>query len=135
MFFTDWGSTPKIESAALDGSERHTLITKGVKWPNGLAIDWSSKRLYWIDGFLNTISSCNLDGSDESSFVFSKSRVHAFGIALNEYNIYYSAWENNAIYKLEKQNLSSKISTFSGLLVSTISFHSCRTFLFCVFSL
>lgn len=48
----------------MDGSDRKTIISEGVFWPNGLAIDYSSNRLYWADAKHHVIESSNLDGTD-----------------------------------------------------------------------
>ncbi|XP_061192117.1 low-density lipoprotein receptor-related protein 4-like [Saccostrea echinata] len=40
IYWTDWGDSPRIERANYDGSERQDLITRGLYWPNGLAIDF-----------------------------------------------------------------------------------------------
>lgn len=39
MFWTDWGSKPRVERANMDGSGRMVLATKNIVWPNGLTID------------------------------------------------------------------------------------------------
>lgn len=48
MFWTDWGSTPKIERAGMDGTHRQTVVSFDVKWPNGLTLDLVRKRVYWV---------------------------------------------------------------------------------------
>ena len=35
MYWTDWGATPKIERASLDGTQREVLVDTGLTWPNG----------------------------------------------------------------------------------------------------
>ena len=39
MYWTDWGSEPKIEVADLNGNNRRVLVHGGLTWPNGLAVD------------------------------------------------------------------------------------------------
>lgn len=48
MYYTDWGSTPKIERAGMDGSHRQAIISYNVKWPNGLTLDLVKERVYWV---------------------------------------------------------------------------------------
>ena len=48
----------------MDGSERGTLIHLNMTWPNGLAIDYATDRLYWADAGTHTIEFANLDGSN-----------------------------------------------------------------------
>lgn len=38
-----------IERANMDGSQRERLITEGVDTPEGLAVDWIGRRIYWTD--------------------------------------------------------------------------------------
>lgn len=49
MYWTDWGESPKIECAHLDGQERHVLVNTSLGWPNGLALDLQEGQLYWGD--------------------------------------------------------------------------------------
>ncbi|ESO99252.1 hypothetical protein LOTGIDRAFT_67693, partial [Lottia gigantea] len=38
MYWTDWGLA-KIMTADYDGNNQKSLITTGLRWPNGLALD------------------------------------------------------------------------------------------------
>lgn len=64
VFWSDWGPNPKIERSYMDGSERTAIISKGVFWPNGLAIDYPAHRIYWADAKHHVIESSNFDGSE-----------------------------------------------------------------------
>lgn len=64
MYWTDWGANPKIERAGMDSSSRIVIISSNLTWPNGLAIDYETKRLYWADAGMKTIEYGNFDGSD-----------------------------------------------------------------------
>uniref|UniRef100_A0A674I2P4 LDL receptor related protein 4 n=1 Tax=Terrapene triunguis TaxID=2587831 RepID=A0A674I2P4_9SAUR len=44
LFWTDWGHIAKIERANLDGSERKILINTDLGWPNGLTLDYDTRR-------------------------------------------------------------------------------------------
>ena len=64
VYWTDWGNAPKIERSGLDGNDRTPLITApDVHWPNGITVDYTNKKLYWCDGYLNKIKMSNMDGS------------------------------------------------------------------------
>ena len=62
VFWSDWGRRPRIERAGLDGSNRTTIISTKIYWPNGLAIDLFRERLYFADAHLDYIESCDYSG-------------------------------------------------------------------------
>lgn len=35
MYWADWGNHPKIETAAMDGTLRQTLVHENIQWPTG----------------------------------------------------------------------------------------------------
>lgn len=41
MYWSDWGNHPKIETAAMDGTLRETLVQDNIQWPTGL---WQQGR-------------------------------------------------------------------------------------------
>lgn len=49
MYWTDWGEAPKIERADLDGTERLVMVNTSLGWPNGLALDYQERKIYWGD--------------------------------------------------------------------------------------
>lgn len=63
LYWTDWGSRPRIEKAMLDGSERKAIIDTSLFWPNGLTIDYPAQKLYWADAKHHVIETSALDGS------------------------------------------------------------------------
>lgn len=52
MYWSDWGSSPRIERAGMDGTHRQTIVSYDVKWPNGLTLDLARKRVYWVNQLL-----------------------------------------------------------------------------------
>lgn len=62
MFWTDWGTQPKIESAAMDGTSRNVIADTNLFWPNGLVIDYATDKLFWVDAKHHMIESAGLDG-------------------------------------------------------------------------
>lgn len=50
MFWSDWSEKkPKIERANMDGSGRTILVSENLTWPNGIALDVVTNKLYWGD--------------------------------------------------------------------------------------
>lgn len=59
-------------------TNRKTIVSENIIWPNGIALDISSdrrqpQRLYWCDAKLDTIEMVNLDGSDRRVIINSVS--------------------------------------------------------------
>ena len=54
MFWTDWGESPRIERAGMDGAPdtRTVIIYIDIDWPNGLTVDLKTSTIYWIDAKL-----------------------------------------------------------------------------------
>lgn len=44
LFWTDWGHIAKIERSHLDGSDRKVLVNTDLGWPNGLTLDYDTRR-------------------------------------------------------------------------------------------
>ena len=47
MVWTDWGASPKLEIAGMDGSNRTTIVSERVTWPNDITIDHTTGRLVY----------------------------------------------------------------------------------------
>ncbi|XP_027048198.1 low-density lipoprotein receptor-related protein 8-like, partial [Pocillopora damicornis] len=105
LYWTDWGHNPKIEKAAMDGdpNTRQVIVSEGLAWPNGLAIDYPLKRIYWADARLKKIESSRYDGSDRR-LIASIVPHHPFGLGVFENQLYYTDWYKNGkgIKKLNK---------------------------------
>lgn len=43
MYWSDWGNHPKIETAAMDGTLRETLVQDNIQWPTG---PWGRGRVW-----------------------------------------------------------------------------------------
>ena len=111
MFFTDWGTSAKIEKANMDGTSRSVIHFSSLVWPNGIAIDSVEERLYWADARLDKIEYSNLDGSNRRTLIdrhtylpttgFSKktnSEVqHPFGLDLYKDKVCWTDWSIKSV--------------------------------------
>jgi len=102
MYWTDWGKDPKIERAALDGSHRIILVQTSVTWPNGLTIDYLSRKIYWADAKLDKIEVMNLDGSNRR-VVLNDNVPHIFGLTVLGKHLYWTDWQRRAIESVNKR--------------------------------
>ena len=64
MYWTDWGASPHIGRAGMDGSNPGPLIADRLGWPNALTIDHEGGRLFWADAREDYIGVAALDGSN-----------------------------------------------------------------------
>lgn len=143
MYWTDWGTNPKIERAGMDGAHRQTIVSYEVKWPNGLTLDLVKKRVYWVDAKLNVISSCNYDGSGRRVILYSPDHLHhPFSVTTFEDWVYWTDWDKQAVYKANKFNgkdvspitathmVSSKINIYNCMLLLLLSITRMREIIF-----
>ena len=104
LFFSDWGSYPRIVQSRLDGSERINLVAPydkfeassevrlnnvGIKAPYGLAVDQDENMLYWCDKDLDIIERVNLT-SHERKIILSDHLTDCVAIDVFGGHIYWA---------------------------------------------
>ncbi|XP_038047205.1 low-density lipoprotein receptor-related protein 2-like isoform X2 [Patiria miniata] len=105
LFWADWGQNPRLERASMDGQDRMTIISDNLYWPNGVTLDLPTKKVYFGDGRLDFIDSCNYDGSGRRRVVMrsmGNSRIHS--ITIFEDSMYWTDKGNNEILQAKKFN-------------------------------
>ncbi|XP_057293261.1 low-density lipoprotein receptor-like [Hydractinia symbiolongicarpus] len=101
IYWTDWGKSPKIERANLDGTDRKTIVTLShVTWPSGITIDHTLNRLYWTDLKRRHICSSAIDGSDIKVIV--KHLSSPFGLTVFEDHVYWTDYSEQKLFKANK---------------------------------
>nr|QJD20828.1 vitellogenin receptor [Liposcelis entomophila] len=101
MYWSDWGEHPMIAMSGMDGSNPRPFLSDKIHWPNGLALDISNDRLYWVDAKALKIETVALDGSDRRT-ILEKSVTHPFSIAVFEDMLYWSDWRGREIQMCNK---------------------------------
>lgn len=127
IFWTDWGPSPKIEKAFMDGSGRKSVIIESLFWPNGLTIDYTTSRIYWADAKHNVIETALFDGSDRRK-VITKGLPHPFALTIFEDAIYWTDWHTKSISTANKATGAAYKTIHSNLHfpMDIHSFHSQR---------
>ncbi|XP_041374230.1 low-density lipoprotein receptor-related protein 1-like [Gigantopelta aegis] len=112
LFWTDWdGSDPRIEGCSMSGENRHTIydikrIPTGG-WPNGLAVDYEERRLYWIDARSDSVHTILYSGEGHHLVIQShESLAHPFALTMFEHHIYWTDWSTNSLVMGSKFNNS-----------------------------
>ena len=110
MYWSDWGSFPKIEQANMDSSSRTTLVSSGLVWVNSLALDFQNRLLYWCDASLDKIERVDLQGNNRALILdLSLGSRHPFGLALSDDALYWSDWNNRSIHKYNMTTFMNEV--------------------------
>jgi low density lipoprotein-related protein 2 len=101
IFYSEWDRPANISRAYLDGT--HLMVFKNILlgWPNGLAIDFDTDRLYWCDALLDHIQHSKLDGTDVRT-ISSRLVRHPFSLVVFKDIIYITDWRLDGIVRMNK---------------------------------
>ncbi|PVD22184.1 hypothetical protein C0Q70_17989 [Pomacea canaliculata] len=126
IYWTDWGSIPKIEVANYDGSGRTVLISSVLKWPNGIAIDYQDNAIFFADAGTHKIESMGLHGEDRTE-VFVDNDAHFFALSIFEDFIYFADWNKNTVMRVKKDGTEkTKVGPPSFLQLKDIRIYSSK---------
>ena len=106
LFWTDWGSPPKIERASLAGLHRTVLVDlsgSNQNWPNVIFVDYTEDRIYWIDAWIDAIDSTDLNGNNRRQItnpIRPSYNMHPFDFTVYDDVLYWSDWNTYSIEKL-----------------------------------
>lgn len=48
---------------------RKLFVTSDIAWPNGLAVDWTKRELFWTDAKTNSIQAIGIDGRNRRTVI------------------------------------------------------------------
>ncbi|XP_022088723.1 uncharacterized protein LOC110978215 [Acanthaster planci] len=100
LYWTDWGSYPRIERSDTDGSGRRVLIDTDLRWPNGLALDLEGEKMYWCDAGIDRIEYSDLLGQGRTVLA-SISGFHPFDLFFYNDDIYWTDWTRNSVVRVD----------------------------------
>ena len=128
MFWTDWGSVPKIEKATLTGGQRVAIVTSDLLWPNGMELDRGNKRIYWVDGGTDRIESVNYQGNDRI-LLSEVNGFHPFGVAVISPFLFFTDWASGGVlHKLDADTGNYIVSNYKtrGRLMGIVAYDQSR---------
>lgn len=96
MFWSDWGQNPRIERAFMDGTVREVIVNTKLYWPNGLALDYTTQRLYFADAYLKYIDYCDYNGRNRHQVMASNM------VGWRSFNYFKNKYTNTYFFKIWK---------------------------------
>jgi low density lipoprotein-related protein 2 len=110
IYFSEWSLQPYIAKVALDGSSPFgsadpiiKIAERDLGWPNALAIDYYSDRLFWGDAHLNEIGWMDLqDGVHRRHKIPVKRTSHVASITVYDQFLFWSDWNLRQVIRAEK---------------------------------
>ncbi|KAF4026407.1 hypothetical protein G4228_018431 [Cervus hanglu yarkandensis] len=113
MYWTDWGTNAKIETATMGGYSRRSLVNSDLVWPNGLTLDYEQNLLYWADANLEKIERFDLERYLREVIV---SRANSpFGLAVYGQYVYWTDLLTQKIYRANKVDGSGQTAVTTTL--------------------
>ena len=101
LFYTDWSIHPFIASAGMDGTHEKRIIETNIYWPNGVVVDYETKRIFWTDAYLNRVESSDYNGKARS--LVTSEALHAFSLGVIEDTVYWTEWNLQRIERANKR--------------------------------
>lgn len=103
-----WGDVngKSIKSCKYDGADRENLLAKNIEAPEGVAIDWVSRNIYWTDSSLKQVEVASLDLPRRRKIIATEGLVNPRGIAVHpsQGKVFWSDW-NRESPKIEQANM------------------------------
>ncbi|XP_052903013.1 low-density lipoprotein receptor-related protein 6 [Anopheles moucheti] len=98
MIWTDWGESPKIERASMDGDpqSRTVLVTDRIFWPNGLAVDLEQELIYWVDGNQRFLDVMDLDGGNRRTLV--RKLEYPYSLTYTSNFLFWTDWKEGTLH-------------------------------------
>lgn len=106
VYWTDVSERVIGRIGAEPGAEPEVIINSGILIPEGLAVDFIHRTMYWTDSGLNQIVRSNLDGS-EKTVLFYVDVVNPRAITVDPFggNLYWTDWNRDSP-KIETSSLA-----------------------------
>ncbi|XGW06087.1 hypothetical protein V3C99_016431 [Haemonchus contortus] len=101
-----------IKSASLNGTDMKSYYKKDLNSPEGVAVDWSSRNVYYADSLNDEIGVASLDGQYQKALI-TEGLVNprALALDLNNKHLFYTDWhrENPIIGRVDMDGKNNRV--------------------------
>ena len=102
IYWTDYG-TDKIQRADPAGADVEDIVTSGLGFPFGIAIDESAGKVYWADGDTDKIQRANVNGTAVEDLITTGLIIpDAIALDVSAGKMY---WSDRGTDKIQRANL------------------------------
>lgn len=102
VYWTNWNpQAASIQRAFITGYGLESIITKDIRMPNAITIDYENHVLYWADARLDKIERADYDGSHRVVLAHSTPK-HPFALAVYNNYLYWTDWVLHAVLRANK---------------------------------
>ncbi|XP_043269103.1 low-density lipoprotein receptor-related protein 4 isoform X2 [Venturia canescens] len=113
VFWTEWGDRAKIQRSLLDGSNPKAIVSTDLAFPNGLSIDYASKKIFWADSLKDRIETSDLHGRYRVTLV--SGFIDPFGLTQYGQHIYWANWKLEMIQRADKETGENRVPIRTSL--------------------
>ena len=116
MYWSQVGENRKIEVANMDGDDRQMLVRRGLYYPNGLTLDDTEDKLYWVDELFHTLEYYDLQRHTVTTMLEGSSVLgYPFGLTSLDDHLYWTDRYKDAVFQVNKATPSNVTVLVSGL--------------------
>ncbi|KAJ8319794.1 hypothetical protein KUTeg_001381 [Tegillarca granosa] len=111
LYWVDNGQYPKIERVSLDvsNSSRVTIVSYGISSPRDIFVDVFTNDVYWVDSVVDAIQKVSFSGGNRQ--YIRTNLPSPFGLAVDEFSIYWVDRNLKRVFKLDKNSPSTSKPT------------------------
>lgn len=91
-----------LERINMDGTGRKAIVDHTIVYPYGVAVDFPTKRVYWVDTYLDYVERVDYNGQNRKTVLRGTKVQNLYGITVFQNSIFVSSWYNNSILELHK---------------------------------
>lgn len=108
IFFTSWHLHAYVGRIGMNGDNAtftrilSTVARDNIAWPNALAIDFFTDRLWWADAHLDYIAYCDFNGQNQNVVLKAQHIKHVFSLAILDDHLFWSDWNLKSIMRANK---------------------------------